>query len=926
MPDTAEHTADHAPFPRAHETNLTREEAAARSSAISVTSYQVHVDLSGAAAQGAETYPVSTQVELTLNEDDAGRADEVAFLDYLGASVEELSINGQARSVEEHAGDARIRLTGLTPGSNVVHVRSTSRFSRSGEGLHRFVDPSDGQVYLYTQYEPADCRRVFPVFDQPDMKARFRFSLTGPESWQLRSNGRETAREDVPGEAAGLDGVGLVRVTFAETELMSSYITALLAGPYTVVEDTWSGSAPGGESFEIELAVLCRASLAEHLDAGEILTITRQGLDFFHREFAYPYPWGRGPEAAAPGKYDQVFVPEYNLGAMENPGLVTFTEKYVFDTAATEAQHETRANTILHEMAHMWFGDLVTMGWWDDLWLKESFADYMGAYAVDAATEFTTGWISFANSRKGWAYVQDQLPTTHPIVADITDLEAADQNFDGITYAKGASVLKQLAAYAGQDAFRTAAQRYFARHAFGNASLEDFLTVLQEVTGKDMHAWAEAWLQTSGIPVLAAEISPTGVVSIRQSGTDPATGAEVARPHVIRVGLYTADGTGVLTRAQSADVELDPQAPDGLTEVPGLQLPQDDVPRLILPNDDDLTYAKLSLDPESVAAALTHPVGDPLARATVWAALWSMVRDAELPAARFVEAVMHLGLQIPEVSVASTLLRQADAAAERFCPAEEQDALTARLAARLAEFLGTGPERSAQTGFTAEALTDIQRAAARTLAALSRRCPDQLDLLAGLLDGRAEEYGIEGLDVDEELRWAFMQALAAHGRVEMDQLDAELASRTTARGKIAHRLAAAARPDPEVKRRAFEQALTGRDEAGEELSNDHLTATVDGFNADPQGLTSGYLEDYFAALTGVWEQMTQGQATRVVRGLFPGAQQLGSGQSPEDHTAARAAAQWLQGHQQAPAALRRILLEEQDHLLRSLHAQQRASS
>lgn len=894
-------------FDRADEENLTRDEARARSAAVAVSSYEVHVDLSAAAADDAATYPVETRIELTFRPADAHEI----FLDYIGDSVESLQINGEPRDPQSHAGRARILLTGLREGPNTVLIRSHSRYSRSGEGMHRFVDPSDGQVYLYTQYEPADCRRVFPVFEQPDIKARFRFTITGPVIWQLRSNGAEVSREAAEGQAEGLEGVGLVRVSFAETEPMSSYITTLLAGPYHLVEDQWRGAAPGTEPFTIGLGLLCRASLAEHLDSDELFRITKQGLDFFHAEFAYPYPWGE--TAGAGRKYDQVFVPEYNLGAMENPGLVTFTEAYVFDSAATEAQHEARANTLLHEMAHMWFGDLVTMGWWDDLWLKESFADYMGAHAVDTATDFTTGWVSFANSRKGWAYVQDQLPTTHPIVADITDLEAADQNFDGITYAKGASVLKQLAAYAGQDAFRTAAQRYFVRHAFGNASLQDFLAVLQEVTGRDMQAWAKAWLQTAGIPVLATQIDDASTAAVRQTGTDPTTGDAVARPHVTRVGLFTLDGTGTLSRAQSVPAELSPDAPQGLTEVPGLNLPQAEAPRLILPNDEDLTYAKLSLDPESVAAALTYPVGDPLARATVWAALWSMVRDAELPAARFVEAATTLGLQIPEVSVAATVLRQADAAAERFTPAAQRPELEALLLSRLAEFIA-----QSEGG-------DRQRAAARTLAAVSRRHSGQLDLIADLLDGSAADHGISGLDVDEELRWAFLQALAAHGRAQARELDAELDSRTTARGRIAHRLAMAARPDRSVKQEAFEQALAGTDAHGTELSNDHLSATVAGFTADPQGLTATYAEDYFAALTRVWEQMTQGQATRVVRGLFPGAQQLGQAQRPEDHPVAVQVRNWLAEHPEAPAALRRIIVEEQDHLMRTLRAQAAAS-
>mgnify|MGYP001942161891 CR=1 FL=1 len=880
-------TREDSPFPGAHRENLTREEASQRSAHLEVERYEVHVDLSGAAEQGAATYPVTTRVSFEA------RAGESTFLDYLGDSVQQVVLNGEELDLAEEVGTARIRLRNLQE-QNTAEIRSTSRYSRSGEGMHRFTDPSDGQVYLYTQYEPADSRRVFPVFEQPDLKARFRFSITGPESWQLRSNSPEVTREPA--------GAGLVTVRFAETEPMSSYITTLLAGPYHLVEESWR---------DIDLGVLCRASLARHLDAEEILTVTAQGLEFFHEEFSYGYPWGRGTGGRA--KYDQVFVPEYNLGAMENPGLVTFTEKYVFDTAATDAQHEGRATTIMHEMAHMWFGDLVTMHWWDDLWLKESFADYMGTLAVDEATGWSTSWVSFANGRKAWAYVQDQLPTTHPIVADIEDLEAADQNFDGITYAKGASVLKQLAAYAGREAFREASRQYFRRHAFGNASLRDFLDVLAEVTGKDMQAWAQSWLQTAGLPELSAEISE-GAVWVRESGIDPVDGSPVHRPHVIGLGVYSLTEQGTLALETSLPMQIPAEAAGEPIRV--TSVPQDGQPRLILPNEQDLTYAKLRLDPGSVAAALRFPMEDPLGRATVWAALWSMVRDGELPASRFLDAVMDHGLQVAEIGVVQSLLRQADRALELYTPVEQREELQLRFASRLAHYLTETDGAAARQ--------DHQRAAARVLGSLSRRHGSQLHLLSSLLDGGGPDAGIARLAMDEELRWSFLQALAAHGRLSLRQLDTELTSRDTARGRIAHRLAAAAFPEKKGKERAFAQAISGTDEHGQELSNDHLTAVVSGFTTDTADLTPAYTSAYFDALEATWSQMTQGQATRVVEGLFPQAQGLSPGQRPEEHPTAALTQRWLDTHTEAPAALRRIILEEQDHLLRALRAQHNA--
>ncbi|MBD0321942.1 MAG: aminopeptidase N, partial [Aldersonia sp.] len=321
--------------------NLTRDETARRAATITVHSYVVELDLAGAADHERPGFATTTTIEFAASAPDT-------WLDFLGDSVESMTVNSEPAKVDFDG--ARIALTGLRE-HNTVTVRATGRYSRSGEGLHRFRDPADGATYLYTQYEPADARRVFACFEQPDLKAPFMFSVTAPDGWTVLSN-------QAAAEQSSRDGTQTVR--FAPTAPISTYITAVVAGPYHSVESCWRR-----DELAVPLRVLCRASLAAYLDADAIMEVTKQGLDFYADNFAYSYPFG---------KYDQVFVPEYNLGAMENPGCVTFTEAYVFRGAATEAQYEARANTILHEMAHMWFGDLVTMRWWDDLWLKESFA------------------------------------------------------------------------------------------------------------------------------------------------------------------------------------------------------------------------------------------------------------------------------------------------------------------------------------------------------------------------------------------------------------------------------------------------------------------------------------------------------------------------------------------------------------------------
>ncbi|HWU28268.1 MAG TPA: aminopeptidase N, partial [Microbacterium sp.] len=606
--------------------NLSRDETAERAAHITVHSIRVELDLSGAPERARTGFPTVT----TLNFD--ATATET-WIDFIGESVSRVVVNGEEQDVRWDG--ARISIEGLKA-QNEVRVEAVAEYSRSGEGMHRFHDPVDGETYLYTQYEPADSRRVMACFEQPDMKAAYTFDVSAPAGWHVLSN---QSAERVH------EGIGVQRIEFAPTLPISSYITAVAAGPYARIDGEWSR-----EGQHIDLGVLCRASLAEHLEADEILEVTRQGLDFFSDAFAYPYPWG---------KYDQIFVPEYNLGAMENPGLVTFTEAYINRGAATDAQRGGRANTILHEMAHMWFGDLVTMRWWDDLWLKESFADYMGSHASAAATRFTDAWARFANSRKAWAYRQDQLPTTHPIVADIPDLEAAKLNFDGITYAKGAAVLKQLVAFVGEDAFFEGARRYFAAHAFGNTTLDDLLDKLGEVSGQDLRAWSRAWLETSGVSALRLETDADGRRLLVQDG-----GAAGPRPHRLRIGLYDLDD-GRLALRERIELGIDQER----TEV---EIPDAD---LTLLNDDDLTYAKARLDERSLTAVeeSLSTLEDDLVRGLVWSSLWNATRDGELAAVRYLEIVRRHAPAESNVALLTTVLLNAAFAVRHYVADDARD-------------------------------------------------------------------------------------------------------------------------------------------------------------------------------------------------------------------------------------------------------------
>ncbi|ELT44063.1 aminopeptidase N [Arthrobacter nitrophenolicus] len=864
--------------------NLQRDEAAERSALITTTSYDVSLDVRQAADPDVPGY--TSRSVITFSAAEAGTS---TFLDFIGGGVHSVFLNGKGLRVEDVVDGARIRLDNLQL-ENQVTVTGTALYSRSGEGMHRFVDPADGQCYLYTQYEPADARRVFANFEQPDLKATFTFHVMAPADWHVASNGVETARTLLTSDPA------TARWDFATTEPMSTYITTVLAGPYFKAEDRWQATLDDGTSLDIPLALYCRASMADSFDAEELFRVTRNGLDFFNRLFAYPYPWG---------KYDQAFVPEYNLGAMENPGLVTFTDSYVFTSRATDAQYQGRANTLLHEMAHMWFGDLVTMQWWDDLWLKESFADYMGTLGVDRATGWDSAWVSFANKRKAWAYVQDQLPTTHPIVADIPDLEAAKQNFDGITYAKGASVLKQLVAYVGFDAFIAGSREYFRKHAYSNTTLADLLAALSAASGRDLSGWARKWLQTAGISTLALEVTPDatddgaiGSVAIVQEAADPVTGRDKPRPHRLRVGLYDFDASGALVRTGSVETDVDGSA----TPVPDLAgKPR---PALLLLNDDDLTYAKVRLDPvslDTVLASLDRII-DPMARALCWTALWNSARDGENPAARYVDAVAAFGPAETGIGVLLNILENACTAVERYTPAAGRDGVRSSFLAAVAAELDRAAPGS-----------DHQLAWARTLGTLSRHEPALLPRLRGLLDGTAP---LEGLAVDAERRWHLWHALAANGQATLAELDAELARDTTASGRAGHATAVAARPDPAVKAAAWQEAVHGT-----ALSNQQLSATISGFTTAPAGLLDPYVEPYFECLRDVWDGRSIEIASRIVRGLFPLNQDLAEGMAPADHPVLRRTDDWLAASADAPRALRRIIVEQRSHLLRALTAQ-----
>ncbi|MGW5266769.1 aminopeptidase N [Microbispora sp. NPDC004025] len=850
--------------------NLTRDEARERARLLSVQSYQVELDLT----EGEERFESITTVHFTSDREGAD-----TFIDLHGAHVRKVVLNGRELDVSTYdAEKGRIPLPGLAA-HNELRVDADCSYMRTGEGLHRFVDPVDQQVYLHSQFETADAHRMYACFDQPDLKATFELTVLAPADWEVVSNAAPDAAEELE-EHRGRHGTlqAARRWHFPPTPVMSTYITALIAGPYAVVRDEHDG---------IPLGVYVRRSLAQYLDAGNIFEVTKQGFDFFHRVFGLRYPFG---------KYDQLFVPEFNAGAMENAGAVTFLEDYVFRSRVTDAVIERRAETILHEMAHMWFGDLVTMRWWDDLWLNESFATYMSVLCQAEATRWGQGaWTTFANVEKAWAYRQDQLPSTHPIAADIPDMQAVEVNFDGITYAKGASVLKQLVAYVGLDNFLAGVRDYFNEHAWKNTTLQDLLSALERTSGRDLSSWSKEWLETSGVNTLRPSFTTDDEgrflsFDVLQEATQE---HPTLRSHRVAIGLYSLRD-GVLTRTKR--VELD--VVGARTAVP--ELVGEARPDLVLVNDDDLTYAKIRLDERSLQTLVNGGItafSESLPRALCWSAAWDMTRDAEMATRDYVKLVVSGIDSVRDMTVLQTVLRQARQAVQQYADPAWRDTGLAELAGALRGLIAA-----------AEPGSDHQLAYVNAFAATATS-PDDLAFLKGVLDGTEVP---EGLAVDTDLRWTLIHALVSGGVLGAGDIDAELARDATATGERSAATSRAAIPTPEAKAETWTAIVGGK------LSGALLRSTILGF-VDPHHpeLLEPYGDRYFEEIGRIWSEWTSDMAQNFAIGCYPALLiRPETVARTQDHISAK----------QPPHALRRLLLEGADGVSRALRARARDAS
>jgi aminopeptidase N len=830
---------------------LTRDEAKVRAALISDPEYTIALDLT----TGDQTFASETTVTFRCRQPGVS-----SFIDLMAQSITSIELNGRTVPAGMHNGH-RIQLEGLEA-ENTLRVVATCAYSNSGTGLHFFRDPVDDLPYLHTQFESREAHKVYANFDQPNIKGTFEFSVTAPEGWTVISN-----TQPVEHPSPGQSGIWV----FARTKRMASYITAIVAGPYHVARDRHN---------DIELGIYCRRSLAQYLDPEEIFLETKQGFDFFERYFDYPYVFG---------KYDQLFVPEFNAGAMENAGCVTFAEAYIFRSRTTDAARENRAGTILHEMAHMWFGDLVTMDWWDDLWLNESFATYMGTLAQARATRFTNAWTRFAQGQKLWAMVQDQQPTTHPIVADAPDTETARTNFDGISYAKGASVLKQLVAWVGEEPFMQGIRAYFRRHEYGNANLDAFLGALEESSGRDLGAWSKEWLETAGVNTFHVDLEVTdgrySTMSLEQNASPE---WPTLRSHRIGVGLYDLrDGT--LQRRRHVELDAIGQS------TPVTALIGEEEADLVLPNDDDLSYTKIRLDPRSLQTLTDHlaDLSEPLARALSWTAAIDQLRDAELAARDYVRLVVNNIHTETDPGAVQQLLGGAAQAITVYGDPANRDAARLKLAARALAAL-----KEAEPG------SDLQLLWARAFIA-NARIDEHVGIVKGLLDGKVD---FPGLAIDTDLRWMIVQSLAGLGVIDDRVIEAELRRDPTDQG---HRYAAgarAARPTPEAKAEAWARVVA---ESATPLAT--IRSLIGAFGRfDQAHLIEQYRRKYFDAILTMWSGRPVEVAMTFVDGMYPMVLM-----SPELIAETDA---WLQAHPDAAPPIHRYLIENRDDVARALKA------
>ena len=843
--------------------NITRAEAVSRFEVVANPKYTVALTIDGK----GETYSCVASINF-----DAKNGAET-WLDLISPLVDSIWLNGAELKVSEVFDGTRIKLANLKE-KNSVQVKANCSYMNTGEGLHRHIDPVDNEVYIYTQFEVADSRRVFPVFEQPDIKGTLALTVTAPSKWTLISNSPTPSSVKVNEEMSTW--------SFAVTPTMSSYLYALCAGPYFKKTDVYKG-----KFGSYPLAVFVRPSLAEFLDHEEIFEITKQGFAWFEEKFQVGYPFP---------KYDQIFVPEFNAGAMENVGCVTFRDEYIFRSRTTKTAYESRANTILHEMAHMWFGDLVTMKWWNDLWLNESFAEWAAHWASTGATKYNEAWTLFHVQRKAWAYRQDQLPSTHPIAANMPDLDSVYENFDGITYAKGASALRQLVAWVGEENFLKGLKAYFDKHAWKNTELTDLLSELSISSGRDLESWTKLWLQSSGATLLRPQIQTdannviTNATIQQEPPSSPPGLPPVLRPHRLVVGTYEKQGTKLI-RTNRFEIDVEGKETK-VTELVGLKRPA-----LILVNDDDLTYAKIRLDDVSLNTATKEiaSIESSLSRALIWGAVWDMVRDGEVGTGKYLDLVLAGLAAETDIGLVQQVLMQCRSAIDVYADRKNRIPYNTKFADGLQSLLaksenGSDRQLALVRSFSAVATTDLQ-----------------INRVAEILDGKEK---IQGLNIDTDLRWTLLRRLVVMGKRDLAAIEEELTRDDTAMGREHAAGAKAAIPTLEAKQIAWTLVTTN-----ESLPNSEIHSALGGLSyIDHAEIMKNFIDKYFDSVATLWNSRTHEIGQSLVTGLFPSSNITKEVIEKSD--------KFLAENKDLAVGARRIIIEQRDALARALRAQE----
>ncbi len=742
---------------QAHDEHLTQQQAELRAKQVSDVSYQLDFKL-----DGSESFSATSIVNFTFQ---GGK--QPLRLDLNKAKIQQVLVNGKLLYPNYNGKYILFNSRLLTSGENRIQIDFTRKHSTNGEGLHRFADPIDDKVYLYSHFEPAAAQQMFAVFDQPDLKASFEITVLAPKGWQVISSMRED----------NISSQGDKQLWhFPATPKLSPYNFSMHAGPYYVWQDN-SGKYP--------MRLFARQSVAKQVTPEDWFNYTDKGLHFFDNYFGISYPFI---------KYDQLLVPDFLYGAMENAAAITFSEgRFLHKSAMTPAQKQRLAGVIMHEMAHQWFGDLVTMKWWNGLWLNESFASFMGTLATAEATEFTNAWRSFYSSSKQSAYSLDSKVTTHPIEVPVASTANAFDNIDAITYSKGASTLNQLRHLIGKETFRKGVTQYLKKYSYKNAELADFINSLAQAADRDLTQWTDQWLYHAGVNTISVDYRcQNGKISHFQLLQTPASKAlPTLREQKVLLSLFKKEH-GELFQITQKPITYKGEV------TPVASLIGQTCPDLVYPNTNDWGYVKVNLDERSFETAKNDLLlfQDPLLRSMLWQSLWDSVQDGTLGLDKYLGVVL---VNVPK-ETDYTILRQVISSLY-----QSRNYLSAM-----------APQHTEYATMASKAMTQlsIRMSMESTHASAMQKLwfstyinfashPEALEHLSGLLEGEISLAGMTSTSkpLDQDTRWDIIYQLNRYDYPNSKSLIArELQRDNSDSGQKSAISAEVVRPEADIKR------------------------------------------------------------------------------------------------------------------------------